>query len=195
MADNYGLSFNYQRAYDEIIKTLEGELSQIGDRFVDIAKREALKVTRVGETGKGAPGDPAWRQEVSDNIKKFPFRMENGQLILPVGLDLPEANGWSSDPRTIRALVVTYGAGSAAQTGGGLGAPIHIRPGETVWNDSLTGTATSSTDHNVEILPDGFNNEGNMWMENTIRQIKPELDDLQKRVPDIIADIIRRHIQ
>lgn len=193
MAANYGLSFDYNRAYNDIIRAIEDELSQIGDRFVDIAKREALAVTRVGRTGKGAPGDPSWRSEVSGGIKKFPFRVEDGVIILPVGLDLPEANGWGSDPRTIRALVVTYGAGSAAQTGGGLGAPIHTRPGETVWNDSLTGT-TESASESVRILPDGFNNEGNMWLENTYRQIKPELDALQRRVPEIIAEIIRRNI-
>ena len=194
MAADFNLSFDATRVYREIVNAIEDELSKIGDRFVDIAKREALKVTYVGRTGKGAPGDPAWRDEVSQGIKKFPFRVEGGQIILPVGLDLPEANGWGSAASTIRALVVTYGSGDKAQTDGGLGAMIHARPGETVWNDSLTGT-TESTAESTFILPSEFNHEGNMWLENTMRQIQPELNDLQKRVPDIVADIVRRNIR
>lgn len=45
-----------------------------------------------------------------------------------------------------------------------------------------------------EYVPDEFNQEGNMWLENTMRQIQPELDDLQSRVPDIVVKVIRRNI-
>lgn len=46
---------------------------------------------------------------------------------------------------------------------------IRTRPGEEVWKDDLrrdTSTATSEYE-----LPDEFNQEGNMWLENTLKQI------------------------
>lgn len=183
MADNYWLSFDSNRAYMEIMQAIENELSKIGDRFVAIAKHEVMNTT-----DNGAPGRKAWRRHMANNIRKFPMREENGMLILPVGLELNKGTSeW------IRALVITYGSGYKAETDGGTGMPIHARPMETVWDSELSGEHISNA-WTPFFLPDEFNQIGNMWLENTMRRIQPELDNLQARVPDIIADIVMRNI-
>ena len=184
MAADFNLSFDANRAYLEIVNAIEDELSMIGDRFVDIAKREVTLTTY-----KGAPGREDWRKNMAANIKKFPFRVENGVLILPVGLEVNEGTSeW------IRALVITFGSGYKAQTLGGIKTSIEPHPGEEVWDSEMSGRKTSEAT-GAEYIPDEFNQEGNMWLDNTMRQIQPELDDLQKRVPDIVADIVRRNIR
>lgn len=184
MANDFGLTLDHQKTMAEILDAVEKELQQLGDRFIDIAKREVMKTTY-----KGAPGRKAWRSDMAENMKKFPIRYENGYMILPVGLDLQEGtSGW------IRALVITFGGGDSAQTDGGLGASIHSRPMETVWDGELAGTHISNAE-NTFLLPDQFNQTGNMWLENTVRQIEPDIADLQKRIPDIVAAVITRNIR
>lgn len=105
MAANYGLSFDYNRAYRELVQEIEDELNKIGDRFVDVAKREVKNTTY-----KGAPGRKEWRNDMAANIKKFPIRINNGVITLPVGLELePGTSEW------IRSLVITFGSGYKAQ--------------------------------------------------------------------------------
>lgn len=184
MANDFGLTLDHQKTMAEILDAVEKELQQLGDRFIDIAKREVMKTTYGG-----APGREDWRNDMAENMKKFPIRYENGYMILPVGLDLQEGtSGW------IRALVITFGGGDRAQTDGGLGASIHSRPMETVWDSELAGTHISNAE-NTFLLPDQFNQTGNMWLENTVRQIEPDIADLQKRIPDIVAAVITRNIR
>lgn len=126
---------------------------------------------------------------MAENIKKFPIRYEGNTMILPVGLDVQEGT-----PDWIRALVITFGSGNRAQTDGGIGVAIWSRPGEEVWDGELSGRKTSDA-VSAFPLPDAFNQDGNMWLENTVRQIDPDIADLQKRIPDIITNIIARNIR
>lgn len=184
MANDFGLTLDHQKTMAEILDAVEKELQQLGDRFIDIAKREVTKTTYGG-----APGREDWRNDMAENMKKFPIRYENGYMILPVGLDLQEGTSvW------IRALVITFGSGHRAQTDGGTGLPIHARPMETVWDSEMTGERISDA-WTPFFLPDQFNQTGNMWLENTVRQIEPDIADLQKRIPDIVAAVITRNIR
>jgi hypothetical protein len=56
MANDFGLTLDHQKTMAEILDAVEKELQQLGDRFIDIAKREVMNTTY-----KGAPGRRAWR--------------------------------------------------------------------------------------------------------------------------------------
>lgn len=158
--NNFGLSIDQQKVYREILDAIEAELQQIADRFIDIAKREVMQTT-YGD----APGHTAWRAILADEMKKSPVEYENGDMVIKVGLVDVE----QGDADWIGALIVTYGSGYKAQTDGGIRAAIRTRPGEEVWKDDLSrGTSTATSDYD---LPDEFNQEGNMWLENTLKQI------------------------
>ena len=70
-------------------------------------------------------------------------------------------------------MIIAYGAGSAVGN-----SPITAGPeGRLVWDDDINGKKESQA-KSVYLLPEPFNQEGNRFIENSIRMMKKHFDDV-----------------
>ena len=139
------IKFNLQRATQKLRPYLVAAIERASDEMVEDMKRLVHTVTHVGATGKGAPGDPAWRDELDSDIKRLWVEFGKNSIEAAVGAD----NGYGKGSYSyVRAMLIAYGSGSRAN-----GAPdwrghaaIHAGPrGRTVWDDDLSGQKISTS--------------------------------------------------
>ena len=153
-------------------------MNKASDELLKRMKINVHEVTYVGKTGKGAPGDPAWRDEVDRDLRKLYERYADDILEVGVGADYSEDRY-----AMIRAMVIAYGAGSA------VGNPaIHAGPyGRSVLNDSLTGHKESRADEEYD-LPEEFNHKGNNFIEKAVEETQTAfqtiLNNALKNIPN-----------
>lgn len=176
--------YQYQLDATKLKEGLRPYLIDAMDRASDALLR-AMKInvherTHVGRTGKGAPGDPAWRNELDRDLRKLYERYVDEVLEIGVGADYGEGT-----PELVRAMIVAYGAGSAAGN-----SPIHAGPaGRSVWNDSLTGKKASKVQDEYD-LPDEFNQVGNDFVAQALKDTKDALnriiEDAVKNIPNSV---------
>ena len=152
-------------------------MNRASDELLKCMKINVHKVTDVGRTMKGAPGDPEWRNEVDRDLRKLYANYADNYLEVGVGADYKDASA-----ELVRAMVIAYGAGSAAGN-----EPIHAGPaGREVWNDSLTGKKDSKAAQEYD-LPDAFNQQGNDFVNEAVKETEERfnwiLADAMKNIP------------
>lgn len=128
-------------------------------------------------THGGAPGKPGWRRAISDNLEHISTSITDGG----VSMDF----GYSPDdlPDTVRAMIVEEGSGSAVG-----GAPIHAGPpGRQVWDDALSGRHPSQAKSEYD-LPGAFNQKGNQFIENAMREMETEYGEITELVFSTVPD-------
>lgn len=141
-------------------------MNRASDELLKCMRINVHTVTDVGRTMKGAPGDPEWRNEVDRDLKKLYANYTDNYLEVGVGADYGEGSA-----ELIRAMVIAYGAGSAAGN-----EPIHAGPaGRRVWNDSLTGMQASKSESEYD-LPDAFNQQGNDFVQEAVKETGERFD-------------------
>lgn len=119
--------------------------------------------TYVGRTGKGAPGDPEWREEIDRKLSRLYDSVAGDLLEIAVGAQYSEGTA-----EHVRAMVVAYGSGSAAGNGS-----IHAGPlGRIVWNGGLTGKHPSRAKSTYD-LPGAFNHTGNDFVNLAEEEVTP----------------------
>ena len=155
-------------------------MNKAGDELLKCMKINVHTITDVGRTMKGAPGDPEWRNEVDRDLRKLYANYADNYLEVGVGADYSEGSA-----ELIRAMVIAYGAGSAAGN-----EPIHAGPtGRQVWNDSLTGKKPSKAQDEYD-LPDGFNQRGNDFVNQAVQETRERFDailaDAMRSVPNSV---------
>ena len=151
------------------------------DRMVKQIRNHYVKCLRAAEdklaellrnqipervVGEG-PGDPAWIPKIQASVRTLYRDIADSYIEIGVGLPYKEGSY-----NMVRAMVIEAGAGSAAGN-----PPIQTRPGEKVWNDSLSAKKTS-TAQSWYYLPDGFNQPGNQFVENAMKLMSKHFDDV-----------------
>lgn len=161
MARNrFSLSLDHRRLSEIINRHIHAGMERAANRLVDVMEKEIV-LTNHGD----GPGRPEWRREMLHHIhiafrKIAASEMEYGVGIVPDDLKV-----------LIKASIIGYGAGSAAGN-----APIAAGPyGRMVFDDNLDQKPSES--HSEYFLPDGFNQPGNDWLNNSMEIIKKEFND------------------
>ena len=94
-----------------------------GQRLLNHMRREVDRTTRGG-----APGKPAWRQEIAQNLEHTATAVTDDSISMDFGYSP------SGKADEVRAMVVEAGSGSAAG-----GDAIHAGPaGRSVWDGDLS---------------------------------------------------------
>ena len=143
-----------------------------GRRLIQHMKREVQRTTHGG-----APGKPGWRKEIGDNLEHVSTSVTDGG----VSMDF----GYSPDslPDMVRAMIVEDGSGSAAG-----GAPIHAgSEGRQVWDGDVSGRHPSKAKTEYD-LPDDFNQQGNHFVENSVRLMETEYGEITELVFSTVPD-------
>lgn len=121
-------------------------------------KREVGKTTHGG-----APGKPAWREEIARNLTHVATAVSDDSVSMDFGYSP------SNKADLVRAMIVEDGSGSAAGN-----EPIHAGPaGRSVWDGDVTGKHPSRAKSEYD-LPDEFNQAGNQFVENSVRMMQTE---------------------
>lgn len=160
--DPVKLRFNRAKAKARIMPYLIMALNEAADELLKAMRINASKTVH----GDG-PGKPEWRGEIDRDLKKLYFQVANDYLEFGVGLDYSDGTY-----QQIRAMIVAYGAGSAAGN-----EPIARHPGGHVWNDDLTGTTISRARTDTP-LPQGFNQEGNDFINKSVEETRQKMDEI-----------------
>lgn len=153
-------------------------LNKASDEMLKRMKIHVHDVTYRGRTGKGAPGDPQWRDEIDRDLHKIYAAFTDDFLEVGVGAD------YSDDfYGMIRAMVVAYGSGSKAGN-----PPIQAGPlGRKVFNDSLTDRDDSRVDDQYD-LPEEFNHEGNDFVAKAVKETVAAFEDIVQQVLRTVPD-------
>lgn len=137
-------------------------LTAEGERLMQHMRREAGRTTHGG-----APGKPAWRREIAENIQHTATAVTGDSVSMDFGYSP------SDKADEVRAMIVESGSGSAVGN-----APIHAGPtGRSVWDGDVTGRHPSKAKSEYD-LPDAFNQTGNQFVENAMRMMQTEFGQL-----------------
>ena len=196
------IKFNSVRAMQKLRPYLIAAIENAADEMVEDMKRLVHTTTYVGRTGKGAPGDPAWRSELDRDIKRLWIEMGKNTIEAAVGADNGYGNGSYS---YVRAMLIAYGSGSRAH-----GAPgwnrhtaIHAGPtGRIVWDDDLSDQRVSGVSMNSfpgdvtrrrsYNLPLEFNQYGNDFINRAIELMETKKEMVIKRAfENLPADLFQ----
>lgn len=132
------------------------------------------------EINKSVAGDPKWREEMRGKLKRVREEIAEGYLKYAIGLgDEPDTYPY------IRAMVVTFGAGSAVGN-----PPIQAGPeGRSVYNDALDGQRPSRVVKEDD-LPAGFNQKGYNWLTNAMTRMQTQFRMIMEGVWENIPDAV-----
>lgn len=143
-------------------------------RLINLMKREVMKTV----DGDG-PGKPEWRKEMTGILQEV-YQIIADEYI-EAGVGIPSDETLST---IVKAMVILEGAGSAAGN-----SPIRSRPGEEVWNDDLSGKWRSSAKTEY-LLPDGFNQKGNHFVENAMKLMRKHFNDVLREASANLPDSV-----
>ena len=137
-------------------------------------------VTAVGRTGKGAPGDPEWRNELDRDLEKLYVRVVDDIVEGAVGANAGYSEG---APWFVRAMLIAYGSGNKAVspnpiTGKSVSrAAIHAGPhGREVWDDDLLWRSPSLSSYHK--MPQSFNQIGNFFPEKALEDVRTHFEQI-----------------
>lgn len=169
-----------QKLQPYLIKAMEAAT----DELLKAMQINVHTVTNVGKTGKGAPGDPAWRNELDRDLKKLYLEVSNDIIESAVGAD----NGYGEGSYSwIRAMLIAYGSGSRSEAPGWRPHRIYAGPrGRIVWDDDLSDQKVSESSRHA--MPDSFNQAGNMFHERAIEDVKQVFDKIAQRAFKTMPD-------
>lgn len=162
--------FDEARFMQDIEKRFKRALDRLGQRVVQMLTKN---LRAIPKSGANSTGKPSWREAT---ISLFKNKLEDsldGKLVQMAGLVDLDPSSYDM----IRAKVLEYGTGLAADlSGGGSGDPIAHRPYVPGLNDDITGhNAPFDTDYYE--LPIEFNQKPQYWffeMEVRMEQIIEE---------------------
>ena len=132
-------------------------------------------------------GRTAWQEDMYDDLKEVSRAVTREYLQVNVGLDYPHG-GYEE----MRAFVMTYGSGSKGTPPGD---PIHAGPyGRIVWDDQLWDQKQSESLREYD-LPDEFNQRGYNWLDNAMKRMRTEMEDIIRNAlaripPGLLASAI-----
>lgn len=145
-------------AADAIRQHFISALRDSEEVFLEIMEREVLRTVNGG-----GPGKPGWRASIRDRLDIVEETFTDSFLEGKVGLD---NDLLYSD--FVKAMLIAYGSGSAGLTGICMTAG---PAGRIVWDDDLSGQGPSKVQEQ-RMLPSGFNQSGNEFIENSVRIMK-----------------------
>ena len=138
-------------------------LDEATEILLGIMKKEVLHIV----WGDG-PGKPEWRRDIASRLQTVYYKAADSFIECGVGLVPPSDLG-----DLAKAMVVAYGAGSAAGN-----APITAGPsGRLVWDGNLDDRR-ESTVQTEYLLPDAFNQRGNFFIENSMKLMNKHFQDV-----------------
>lgn len=138
-------------------------MEQAEDKLIELMRQEIEKTTH-GQ----APGKPSWRKEVSSLLRETYRLITSSYMEFEVGVPYEVA-----ETLLIKAMIIHEGSGSV------VGNPaIHAGPpGRPVWDGDLSGKKASSASSEY-LLPAGFNQTGNKFVQNATRRMKAFFDEI-----------------
>lgn len=159
---------------DDLTRRAKSALKLEGDSLLHLMAQE-LHITTHG----GAPGKPAWRDEVERNLGHV------ATAVTKDGISMDFGYSPSGLADKVRALIIAYGSGDKAVGGGDkiLQGP----EGRDVWNDGLTGKHPSGSTITQE-LPDEFNQLGNLFVSNAMRRAETDYCEMLVKAFDYLPN-------
>lgn len=168
------ISLDTDALMNALSQRAERALKAEGDKLIAIMEHE-VQLTTNG----GAPGKPAWREEIADNLGHV------ATTITADGISMDFGYSPSGMADKVRAMVVAYGSGEKADGGG---EKIHAGPpGRSVWDADLTGRHPSRA-HTEHPLPDEFNQTGNQFVRNALRRAQTQFGGLVEAAFEALPD-------
>lgn len=154
---------------ESLLKQLRNALVQVLEKGTETLlnlMQDEIQKTTYGD----APGKPAWREQLSAELREV-YRIVADEVI-EFGVGLPYTNYADAGYKFIRAMLVAYGSGSEAG-----GEAIRSRPGELVWDEDLR-EAQPSRALTEYYLPDAFNQTGNDFIANAMKLMRTHFMNL-----------------
>lgn len=124
------------------------------------------------ELNNWTAGKPKWTEEIRRNLRVVERIVTENYVMSLVGLPYTMQD---DEYAYLRAMVVAYGVGSSSQYGSG--EKVHTKPGQMVLDNELAGRKQSSAESEYD-LPDGFNQEGNNFVENAVLKMRVMFKDI-----------------
>lgn len=156
-----------EKATDELLKSMQIHV---------------YTVTAVGKTGKGAPGDLEWRNELDRDLEKLYVRVVDDIVEGAVGANAGYGEG---DNYFVRAMLIAYGSGNRAVspnpiTGKKVSrAAIHAGPhGREVWDDDLMDHVDGGSHSSYHKMPQSFNQIGNFFPEKALEDVRAHFEQI-----------------
>lgn len=164
------IRFDEARFVNDVIRRYTRALDSLGKRIV---KMLAKNLNEIPKSGRDATGSPNWHRDTAALLKTKLEHSLDGKLVQLAGLVDLDPSSYDM----IRAKVLEYGTGIAADlSGGGTGDPIAHRPYVAGLNDDITGH-NEPFDAPYYELPIEFNQKPQYWF-----------FDMEVRMEDIIEE-------
>jgi len=183
MASNFAhLRINEAALIAELTKYIIGALEEATEHLLGIMAKEIMRTVH----GRG-PGKPEWREALAGELREV-YR-DVAEEAIEFGVGLPYSSFEESGYKLIRAMVVAYGSGSEAG-----GEAIHTKPGELVWDGDLESKGLSDA-KSWYLLPEGFNQAGNEFVENSMKIMRAHFKSiLESSFAKIPQDVFWRNV-
>ena len=149
---------------NEIKQHFMRAFAQAEDELLDIMEREIMQTVH----GNG-PGKPSWREDMREKLEVVEEMICDAYLEAKVGLDENMAL-----TELIKAMIIADGAGSAGESGQCM---VAGPPGRSVWDDDISGQHPSRV-QSTYMLPPGFNQSGNNFVENAMKIMRLRFRDI-----------------
>lgn len=174
--------------YKKFQKELNAEISQLIDEFEETLLIPKMKSLLLSWRSRRSYRDD-WSQELEDQIIEFAREDSVSKIRRKVGLNEESM----TDPEITRARVIAFGTGYNSHIPG-YDKPLKTKPGQEVWNDSLTHRIISTAKKERE-LPDIWNEVGNEFIRDSVDQLEYEfLSFLESRKQEIVNNALKASI-
>ena len=143
-----------------------------GRKLLEYMRQEVHRTTHGG-----APGKPDWRNEIASSLDRLAMAVSDSAVSADFGYSP------SDKADRVRAMIVEAGSGSAVGN-----EPIHAGPaGRSVWDDEMTSRHPSRAKSEY-LLPAGFNQKGNHFVENAVRMAQTQFGEIAEFVFSTLPD-------
>lgn len=149
---------------EEIKRHFMRAFAQAEDELLEIMEREIMQTVH----GNG-PGKPAWRDQMREKLEVVEEIFCDAYLEAKVGLDENMAL-----TELVKAMIIAEGAGSAGESGQCI---VAGPAGRSVWDDDISGKHPSKV-QTPYMLPPGFNQSGNHFVQNAMTIMRSKFRDI-----------------
>lgn len=156
-------------------------MEKIEEKWIEVMKQEI-------DATSSSPG--AWREELAGRLRHLNEEITATYIEYVVGA---YEHSEDSSYDYLRAMVVTYGMGSASDFGGD---PIYAGPFERiVYDNNLSGQHPSRVPGKGYLMPASWNHAGGHFLDNSIKIMTSIVSETAQEVMDMIpGDIIAKHL-
>lgn len=157
--------FDRERFLRHFERVMKKALKTAGDKGMKLMKENIRSISGTGKS--------SWHNQVAAALQnKYEGFVDNVMTQLVGMVDVPDGSFLM-----IKAKLLEYGAGSAADTSGGCsGAPIAHHPGVAGLNDDISGY-NDAFDAPYYELPESFNQGPQYWFQDASRLIDEIFED------------------